>query len=90
MKLTGNWRIVIEGGETPLQLFPWQRTGFDYLIGRLFQGEEVADSAFEHYDVTVRFLEEGDEIISVPPLEDHEALRLDHACSVRSIDTDPE
>ena len=49
-----------------LALFPWKRRGLDYLLSRLFSGEEVAPGAIEHYNVTVRALGDKDEIITVP------------------------
>jgi len=68
MKLgPGKWRIVIEGDDHALGISPWWRKGFDYLICRLFTGEEVDPSALEHYQVTVRVLTERDELITVPP-----------------------
>jgi hypothetical protein len=60
----GKWRILIEGDEL---VAPQWRHGFDYLVLRLFSGEEVAPSALEHYHVKVRPLADSDEIITVPP-----------------------
>ena len=69
MRLFGKWRILVEGDERVLSVFPWQRKGFDYLLTRLFEGNDVAADAFEHYGVTVRHLAENDEIMTVPPPE---------------------
>ena len=67
MKLDpGKWRILIEGDETIFAIFPCNRGGLDYLLLRLFNGDEVADNALAHYNITVRFLGEDTEIISVP------------------------
>jgi hypothetical protein len=66
MRLTGKWRIVIEGDADALALAPWWRKGLDYLLRRLFCGEEIEPKALEYYHVKVRPLREDDEIISVP------------------------
>ena len=68
MKLgPGRWRILIEGDDKALDIPPWWRKGFDYLVCRLFKGEEVAPSALKHYHITVRPLGDQDEVITVPP-----------------------
>lgn len=67
MRLIGKWRIVVEGDSEAIQVAPWWRKGLDYLLLRLFRGEEVCPKALEYYHIKVRPLGEDDEIISVPP-----------------------
>jgi hypothetical protein len=67
MKLIGKWRILIEGNGEALAVAPWWRKGRDYLLDRLFGGEEIDPKALEYYHITVRSLGEDDEIITIPP-----------------------
>lgn len=66
IRLVGKWSILMEGDERIFALFPCHRAGLDYLMLRLFQGEEVALTALEHYNIAVRHLGDGDEVITVP------------------------
>ena len=70
MRLIGKWRILIDGDERVTGIFPWQRDGLNYLLNRLFSGENVAVSELERYGMTVRSLDDNDEIISVPAERD--------------------
>ena len=67
IRLTGNrWRILIEGDNRCLALFPNRRNGFEYHIKRLFEGESVSLRELEYYGVQVRHLGDEVEIIEVP------------------------
>ena len=62
-----NWRVLISGDERAIELPPWSRKGLDYLLCRLFSGEDVSIPALAHYGITVRQLGDDVEIIVVPP-----------------------
>jgi hypothetical protein len=67
MKLgPGRWRILMQGDDRTFGLFPWNRRGLDYLLTRLFSGEEIAPGALDHYGIAVRPLDEEEEVILVP------------------------
>lgn len=62
----GRWRILMQGDGRTFGLFPWNRRGLDYLLTRLFSGEEVAPGALDHYGIALRPLREDEDVIVVP------------------------
>jgi hypothetical protein len=67
MKLIGKWRILMQGDCGHFRMMPWNRSGLDYLLGRLIAGEEVADEALDKFGITARPLADAEEVITVPP-----------------------
>jgi hypothetical protein len=75
MKLgPGRWRILMQGDGRTLGLFPWNRRGLDYLLTRLFSGEEVAPGALDHYGIALRPLAEDEDVIVVPGEADQDVV----------------
>lgn len=64
MRLIGRYRLLVKGDTTKLHS---QRQTISYLFDRLLSGQEAAMWNLRNLGIEVRQLEDGDEVVSVPP-----------------------
>lgn len=64
MRLIGRYRLLVQGDTSKL---PSTRNAIAYLFDRLLSGSEAQMGNLDNLGIEVRQLEDGDEIVSVPP-----------------------
>lgn len=70
MKLTGKFRLVVEGDTQKAMTTARDRRTLEYLLGRLVTGQPVAESELASWGLTVLDADPDEEFVRIPRLAD--------------------